>query len=379
MNFGIDSIKSKELFLIKITALFWVISKVISWRLWISDRLFPVLPPFEITPKLPNEVHLLLFIASFISLFLVFIFPKKTALQVLVILFEIASCLLDELRWQPWEFQYLLMFVVFVYAKNNNKQLQQLILFLIAITYIHSGLHKFNGGFLYDIWERLILKKFFHISNATISNLAVHYSGLFLGIFETSIGIGLLIFKNKKIFVYLAIVMHVFLLIFLITININMIVWPWNLAFILFLAILFLDKNSVDFNLYFFKNKFNLAYVFLIGFLPFLSYFSLYPNYLSFNLYSGNLKQLVICVDDLEQQPELKPYISKFKKNKYCQNQLAIIPNQWALNELNVPICHDEKFFVKLKKNMASVYPNVNFTFIIYQYPYKNENFIEIQ
>lgn len=271
------------------------------------------------------------------------------------------------------------MFVVFVYCKNNDKQLEQLIVLLIAITYIHSGLHKFNGGFLYSIWERQILKNFLHISNATISNLVVHYSGLLLGIFETCIGIGLLIFKNKKLFAYLAIAMHLILLIFLITININTVVWPWNFAFILFLVTIFFNNNSLNFSFNFLKNKFNLAFVMLIGLTPFLSYFNLYPNYLSFNLFSGNLKQMVICVDKIDQLPELKPYLSNSKTNKYCQNQWMIFPNQWAFKELNVPICPDEKVFKKLKKNFDSSYPNRSFTFIIYQYPYKVEDSIEIQ
>lgn len=379
MNVGFKGIYEKEILLVKITAVFWIISKVISYKLWLSDRLFPILPPFETIPNLPNQVHLILFVISLILLTLVFFFPKNFTLQVLLVYLETTSCLLDQMRWQPWEYQYLLMFLIFIFCRNNIKKLQQLIIFLIAVTYIHSGFHKLNGGFLYHIWEHQILKNFFHFSNDTISNTLVHYSGLFLGIIEASIGFGLLLFKNKKIFAFLAIVMHAFLLIFLIKNDINTVVWPWNLSFIIYLGLLLFDKNKIDFNLDFFKSKFNFAFVLIIGFVPFLSFFGLYPNFLSFNLYSGNVKQLIICIKNIEQHTELKPFISNAKKNRYCQNQFTISPNQWAFKELNVPICPDENVFRKLKATWDISFPNTQSIFIIYYYPYKKEDFIEIQ
>lgn len=379
MQFDFTKNNSKEILLIKTTAFFWIIAKIMSWKLWISDRLFPIIPPFNCSPNLPNEVHFILFLVSIFGLVSIVIFTPKKEIVLLVLITELASCFLDQMRWQPWEYQYLLLFLFYIFYKKNTNQLLELVTLLIGLTYIYSGLHKFNGGFLYSVWENMILKKFFNIENYYISKIWIHYAGLLLPFIETLIGISLLLIKNKRLIAYLASGMHVILLIILIGNNQNSIVWPWNILMILYILILFWDVNSIRIKELFFKNYFNVTIIFLIGILPFLSFFGLWDNYLSFNLYSGNVKQLTICIDHIYKYPELKPYISNKKKSQHCQNFKAINMNYWAFKELNVPIYPEEKTFFKLKKEWESHYPNVENTFISFWYPYKKENYKEIQ
>jgi hypothetical protein len=369
----------KEILLIKLTALFWIIAKLMSWKLWLSDRLLPIIPPFDFSPNLPNEVHFILFLVSIFGLVSIVIFSPKKEIVLLVLITELASCFLDQMRWQPWEYQYLLLFLFYIFYKKNTNQLLELVTLLIGLTYIYSGLHKFNGGFLYSVWENMILKKFFNIENYYISKIWIHYAGLLLPFIETLIGISLLLIQNKRLIAYFAIGMHVILLIILIGNNQNSIVWPWNILMILYILILFWDDNSIRIKMSFFKNNFNVAIVFLVGILPFLSFFGLWDNYLSFNLYSGNVKQLSICIRDTAKHPELKPYISNKKKSLYCQNYQVINLNYWAFKELNVPIYPEEKCFHKLKQRWKTTYPDMENSFICYWYPYKKENYKEIQ
>lgn len=370
---------SKEILLIKLTALFWLFSKIMSRKLWLTDRLFPIIPPFDFSPNLPNEVHFILFLVSIFGLVSIVIFTPKKELVLLVLITELASCFLDQMRWQPWEYQYLLLFLFYIFYKKNTNQLLELVTLLIGLTYIFSGLHKFNGGFLYSVWENMILKKFLNIENYYISKIWIHYAGLLLPFIGTLIGISLLLIKNKRLIAYFAIGMHVILLIILIGNNQNSIVWPWNILMILYICILFWGDNSIQIKSSFFKKIFNKVIVFLVGILPFFSFFGLWDNYLSFNLYSGNVKQLTICIKDIDKYPELKPYISNKKKSIYCQGFKEFNLNYWAFKELNVPIYPEEKTFIKLKKEWETQYPNVENTFISFWYPYKKENYKEIQ
>ena len=68
--------------------------------------------------------------------------------------------------------------------------------FLIISTYFFSGLHKLNGGFLYTVWEKMILIKFLDFNPIEIQNIFVHYSGLTLPIFEILAALGLLFAKK---------------------------------------------------------------------------------------------------------------------------------------------------------------------------------------
>lgn len=61
---------------IRITCLFWLVAKIICWRLWLSDRLFPLVPPFDFLVA-PEYVHQGLFILSLAGLLLLLIFPIK--------------------------------------------------------------------------------------------------------------------------------------------------------------------------------------------------------------------------------------------------------------------------------------------------------------
>lgn len=379
MQFHFTKNNSKEILLIEITALFWIIAKIMSWKLWISDRLFPIIPPFNCSPNLPNEIHLVLLLVSIIGLVSVVIFTPKKETVIFVLITELASCYLDQMRWQPWEYQYLLLFTFYLFYKKKSNQFLEIVTLLLGFTYIYSGLHKFNGGFLYSVWENMILKNFFHIENSSSQGLLVHYAGLLLPFVETLLGVSLILIKNKRLIAYFAIGMHVILLIILIRNNQNSIVWPWNIAMILYIWILYRDNNQVQIDLHFFKNYFNITIVFLIGILPFFSFFGLWDNYLSFNLYSGNVKQLTICIKDIDKYPELIPYISNKKKSIYCQGFKEFNTNYWAFKELNVPIYPEEKTFFKLKKEWDSYYPNVESTFISFWYPYKKENYKEIQ
>src|SRR6218665_691219 len=237
--------------LIRITAIAWFFGKIMSWKLWLSDRLFPLVAPIDIFPEFSNDVHFFLLLFSLTGLLLVVVFPKKTVLILAVLLLEITSCALDQLRWQPWEYQYLLtFFFCFLYRKDVRGFIDAMSLLLIA-TYIFSGLHKFNPAFLSNVWDNLFLHKLFGFTDI---HPVLHYSGILLPVAEILSGIGLLFSKNKKPFVVLTLLMHAFLLMVLgpAGLHLNSVIWPWNAAMMLLVYSLFFNKEQPVFSSHYF-------------------------------------------------------------------------------------------------------------------------------
>lgn len=377
---GITVTYSKEVILIKITCLAWFIAKVISFKLWVADRSFPIVPTLDFL-SLPNEAHLFLFVFSLIGIAGIFFFPYKRNLLLGFIFVEILSCFSDQMRWQPWEYQYLLTLMIFFLSGRNKNQFLQLFNFLIAVTYIFSGIHKFSGSFLYSFWDQIILHRFLHLPYQTISVPFVHYSGLILPVIEVFIGVGLLLFRNKWPFGFAAMILHlIIVLIFGPTgISYNIIILPWNFAMLFLSGILTYKYKHPNFSLDFFRSKLNLMFFVLVGMLPVLNFFDKWDAYLSFNLYSGNTKKLVICVDNIQDYPELGNYQANRKDHYFCNDNYLIDTDKWALNELKVPVYPNKRVYEKIKHSFDQKYPNLKNTFVYYWYPYKRENIEKIR
>lgn len=375
---GIAFSYPKEVILVKITCIAWLVAKIMSYKVWISDRYFPVAPIFDFL-SLPNQLHLILYVLSLIGIGAITLFPSKKILLVSVIVIELFSCLLDYMRWQPWEYQYLLTLIFFLFAKDR-KQFLSLLTFLLAATYIFSGIHKFSGSFLYTFWDRIILYRLLGLSYNELMNPLIHYSGLTLSVIEVAIGVGILFFRTGKYFAPLAIIMHLIIVLFFgpSGLNYNIIIFPWNLAMIALVGVLFYKNTVPNFSLSFFKSRFNVATFLLVGIMPVLCFFGRWDDYLSFNLYSGNIKTLVVCVKDVEGYPELKPYRSTQRSSMYCDDAYLINTTTWALDELKVPVYPEERVFKILQDRFNKKYPNVKNTFVYYCYPYQNENIKEV-
>lgn len=379
MKFGASKFDIKNIFqdkrqvIVQITCLFWIFTKFFSYNLWHADRLYPLVPPFEFLDGIPNFVHLGLFWVAIIGMALI-IFKSNKYLILFTLLVEFCSCMLDQNRWQPYEYQYFITLVFFFCYRNNSKQFINYFSFLIAVIYLHSGLHKLTGAFLYSVWENMILHRFFGLEHHEINNLLIHYSGLSLGLIEFISAIGLLFFKRRKLFALLLIGMHIFILLLISPtgLNYNSIVWPWNIIMILFLFILFYKENGNDISFPDLLKGYNKIHFVYLGILPFFCMIGWYDNFLSFNLYSGTLKKLEICIENTEKATEYKPFFSEH--SKYCKLQKAIKVNNWSLQEMNIITYPEERFLLGIIKKFKARNPDIKATFYIYQYPYGSED-----
>jgi hypothetical protein len=362
--FSKDILKQPTIFtLLRVTAICWLIAKLISWKVWLPYRLFPVIPPAEWL-HVPSTIHLLLFFISLICLFAIIIFPRKQKIWQLLLIAELCSCVLDQNRWQPWEYQYLFTLFIFIVYKNKTELILPSIACILIATYFYSAANKFNNGFLMRVWSNLILKDYLKINEVNTQNYTLHYAGYLLPLIELTCCIGLLFSLTKKIAAYVLIAMHVFILIMLgpFGLHYNKIVWPWNAAMIIFLWIIFI-KHEINTKVTWIKTNRIVAVCWII--LPALHFGGWWDSYLSCSLYSGNTSLMMICVQDSSTNVTIAKYFNRGTLYNGCKNGHQLSIQNWALEEMNVPAYPEERIYAKIKQDWLNKYPSLHAEFYI--------------
>ncbi len=372
--------KDSQSFLIRITCMFWIITKLFSYRAWFAEgRLYPVVPPFEFLDSLPPIAHSISFFLSLLGLTLLIIFPRKTVLMVGLLIVILFSCLLDVMRWQPWEYQCLFFLIIFIINRKSPAASYSAIVFVMGCIYIYSGIHKWNAGYLFTVWENLILRKLLGFSLATIRDRNLHYPGLILPLIETAAGVLLLTLKNKKIPLSILITMHVLLLFMLGGAGIakNRIVLPWN-VFMMLVLFYYYYRESQRFELPLMLRGPNLAIVLFWGILPSLHLVGYWDKKLSASMYSGTMKYMDVCIKNPEAVPQFKTYFTEQDPYHTCTDGKARLPPYTVSSrEMHLLPYPEYWYFKKFKKKWEKMYPDANAEFTVYQYPYKEKVVLE--
>jgi hypothetical protein len=166
-------------------------------------------------------------------------------------------------------------------------------------------------------------------------------------ILEAGIGVGLLTRRYRTAAIYLAFVVHGFVLA---TIgpfgrNVNGIVWPWNIAMVLFLVILFRQTDHSFFQSFDFDRRVACSFVVSILFclVPTMNYLNAWDDYLSVSLYSGlrNMASVYLSAPVAQQLPsEIQNYVIEGRDGNA---ELSIY--DWSVNELAVPVYPEIRIF----------------------------------
>jgi len=346
--------------LIKIVAFFWFIMKVWSYKKWIADRLYPVVSSFDFLKNIPNFVHFTLFCTSLIFLLLIFLKKEKRFIILLFLISEISSCLLDVIRWQPWEYMYLCFFIIVIinYQKPRNTFVI-FHLFLVGM-YLFSGLHKLNRTFLNDVWVNTILDKLAGISLDTVVKYKLFFMGLIIP-FSEILFAGLLLFsKNKRMISYCLIGIHITVLIILgpFGLNYNSVIWFWNLALIFILVVLYHKPMEItDIRTLVINNFYWLILWFVM---PVFSFFGRWYQYLSFNLYSGKGEQMYIGLP-----PEIQVK-REFGSTIVYDHRSYINLHNWAMEELNSAPIPEKSVYLKISHEIKKRYGKDHVKIILY-------------
>ncbi len=351
--FSLSTKKEQILLLIQISLLVCI---GISSSLWFPvNNFFPRVPVFSFLQPVPNTV--IAIFSAFTTLILVasIIFAQKKRLIFSFIPFFILTCLLDQMMWQPWSYYFaFILFTLALFYDNDEKLPIGVIQFLLSCIYIFSGLQKFNAGFALQTYPWLIEPITSYFSDRVTQ--WANQTFLLAPVIETLAGIGLLFSRTQSFSKWTLIGMHLFILSMLGPLghSYNMVVWPWNLSFILLLGIVFSRDSGFSIASFLKLEIGSLKYVSIVlfGILPILSFFNLWPMHFSSALYSGNkIKTEVFLPTNLtETFPEyLQVNFSEFEN--------AITLNSWTQAELNVAVVPEKKVHQKIFVELCNSYP----------------------
>jgi hypothetical protein len=320
---------------------------VLSAKLWVSTRLFPLAPVSHSLPAIRFPLDYVCFACLLALLLTISIAARPRKLVLAFVCLATALSLWDQNRWQPWFFQNVCILGALAFlawrkpeAENNRAALNVCRLIIIC-GYFWSGLQKLNVNFVRQTWPEMtsFLPHFWQ----SVVNGFPSWIIVIIPLTEIFIGIGLLTLRFRDAAVLLAITIHVLILSLLIASGENTVVWPWNLAMILFAFMLFWqDKQTGAAEILFRKNAFHALVVILFGALPALSFINLWDSYLSAALYSGNTRQAVIYVT---------PAVINLLPPTTCRHiwqstePFFLDVNRWAFGELNVPVYPEARVY----------------------------------
>lgn len=262
--------------------------------LWGIGRDYPLSPVIPGLPVVPAAFDAAWFVALLVLL-VAFAVTGWRGLGIGVIAVTLLACVLDLNRLQPWVFQYLLLLGALVAPKSEAPSHWR---FVLACTYLWSGLLKFNP-FFPAVALPWLLQPFVQIG--PMSGW-VQVLGPGIALAEAAIGVLLFFPKTAKIAAWAGIVMHIGILLSIGPLghSWNTVVWPWNLFMIATLAIIICKETSHGTSLQ--RSIYGMILMILIGVLPALSLIGWWDSYLSFALYTGNLDRgrLVNAATDLQ-------------------------------------------------------------------------------
>ncbi len=339
---------------------------IISFRVWVPiENHFPVLPIFFSVDFFPLQLLFAFLFAGSITLISL---HNSQLLINIALLYVVLFALGDYNRVQPWYF-YFLVFLGIINNQRNPKHGIQSIALILACIYIISGVQKINGGFAFYThpWMLEPLTRFF--SNQLMEKL---YSLFWIGpAVELFCGIGLLFRKTSRWSAFLLIGMHVFILLMIGPIgrNTNAVVWPWNIAFMIMLFIIFV-RSKTNLVAYLSKPKHLIStgviiVVFIL--LPLISLINLWPKHLSAALYSGNKIKSEIHIPD-----ELAEKIEGKYKAAYNGIEHIAVPTSWAMNELKIAMYPSKNAHLLLYQKMCSNYPEYSEYFVFKMRPFSD-------
>jgi hypothetical protein len=327
----------------------FVASLLLSPKLWVSSRFYPLIPVFHGLPRIPYPLDYICYGVVLFLLAAIAFVPRPRLYIFALVAFLAAYSLLDQTRWQPWAYQYWLMLLAlgcFSWKPDDIRGRQDaanICRLIMGCTYVYSGLQKLNSKFVAEGFPWVLGTLHLHIPVAYLN-----YLGWIVPFIEVSIGLCLLTRRFRKIGILNGIVMHVFILYSFgpLGLNWNTVVWPWNVAMIALILVLFWNTD-VTFADIVWRNKFVYQKVVLVllGVLPALSFIGRWPSDLSLALYTDNLTEANVLISEPVKR-ELPVFVQQFIKPQ--PGHIVLRTQDWSFGELNVPPYAEIQSFIRV-------------------------------
>ncbi len=327
-------------------------SFLLSWKLWLSTRLFPLSPVTDYLPTVTYPIDHIWFLSILVVLAPISFLPRPRKLILVFVCLAALLSLWDQMRWQPWFYQYVFMLAAIglLAWKGNQAAGKRAALngcrLIVASIYLWSGIQKLNVTFVRETWPDMasFLPGFWQNLVKSVPPILI----VLIPLVEIFVAFGLLTRRLRNGTVLAAVATHIVILFILILSGENTVVWPWNIAMALFVWILFWqDKETTARGIVVGKNAFHLLVLVLFGLLPSLSFVDLWDSYLSGALYSGNTYETAIYLSPVVMArlpAAIHPHI--WQKSK----PFFLDINRWAYAELNVPAYPEPRVYRQVTK-----------------------------
>ena len=269
----------------------------LSLPLWLSRRHFPLVPCFDWLPSFPAPWDAVVLGLAVLPLFPALWREKWARLAWVSLGAFLLLALQDQVRWQPWVYQYFLALAVWFSLNRRQPDahaaLQRL---MIVAVYLWSGLHKLGPGFrhLHDQAFATPLRGKFPAFLVE----ALAWIGPLVPWIEIALAIGLLVPIFRKASVAGILLMHgyiVWSLVWVLALP-NTVVLPWNVCMMALVPLLFWRKHRVVWPSLATRpaRPLTAPLAFLLAVAPVLSEWEKWDRYLAFHLYSGKERRMVM-------------------------------------------------------------------------------------
>ena len=315
--------------------------------LWLSKREYPVVPLMAAWPALPSSFGPLFLGVALLSLVAAVRWFRPAVIFFLLAILYLWAC--DQNRGQPWLYLYWVMLLLNLLPERTALAACRLAL---SLAYLWAGAQKLNGTF-------------FRAIPPWFCEPALHWGlpdAVVAAFWELFIGAGVWFGKTRWPALALAAVLHGASLLFLGPFghNLNAVVWPWNLAMVVLLYILFGAKEHASLPQTLRETRRSwagAAGVGLFGLLPVLSYFGWWDSYFSFALYSANVARADVYVTQgfKNRLPvRLRMYVHPVENfNPHFQLPFTFEHERWAAAQLRVPPIPEPREFVVMFRRLA--------------------------
>jgi hypothetical protein len=279
-----DEIRAK--LTLYVLALSSILTFAISWRFWTPYRTYPMVP-FLPGLHLAATVSIAMLVMACVGL-VVAAAPKTTTVGLSGFLLSTAILILeDQSRLQPYIYVEIVVAFGLLYHSIKGGELRSVRMALVFV-YLWAGIQKLNIHYFDEVFPWV----FFGPRAMHLLSFLQNYHLIFRGValFSALLEIGACVLltwpktRNLGVLAVAAIHTIAFLLIGPVGLNYAPVVWPWNIALVAYVMILFWNHKG---NILRVRDPAHAFVVVLFGLLPILNWFSLWDDYLSFHAFSG--------------------------------------------------------------------------------------------
>lgn len=321
-----------------------------SWRLWLSTRLYPLVPAFGLVPRFPwplDAAVLALLVALLVALA---IRPLSRPLAGATVALFVVLFAQDQSRlWPSFYLFFFLLLVLLGHDREGGEAGAGRTLagmrFAVAMAYFWGGVQKLNPHFFHEEFPWFIKPLTDHL-RGPIPGLPV--LGGFAAVCEVLFALGLLTTRFRGVALCEGLAMHALILVCIGPLrgDWNDGAWIWGQAMAVLLVLLFYAAPPFRLATMFAGKAVRnlpqaLAVVFL-GALPVLNNVNRWDSALSFNIYTGNVSRAhVIMHADAAAAlpPELAAHV-------HVQGEWAVLdPNLWSMRQFNAGVYPEERIF----------------------------------